>query len=56
MKCKCCNSELNDVELNYRDPLTDQYLDTCKDCLEEQGSSLVQDEDIDDLQDIGIDL
>jgi hypothetical protein len=56
MKCKCCDVVLTETEIGYRDAFTGVPLDTCEDCLEAQGSSLVDDEVIDSLFDIGIDL
>lgn len=33
MRCIACNVELDDHEVTRKDPKTNQYLDTCGDCL-----------------------
>lgn len=33
MRCKCCNSMLSDYEATMRHGVTNEYLDTCTDCL-----------------------
>ena len=35
MRCSCCNKRLSDYETTLKHAETDQYLDTCLDCLSE---------------------
>ncbi len=35
MRCSCCNKALNDYESTLKSAQTNEYLDTCMDCLQD---------------------
>ena len=34
-RCQCCNKRLSDYELTLRHSMTNEFMDTCMDCLSE---------------------
>lgn len=35
MRCCCCNKNLSDKESTMKHPITGEYLDTCRKCLQD---------------------
>lgn len=35
MRCSCCNANLTDYEAVLRHPVTSEFLDTCRKCLQD---------------------
>jgi hypothetical protein len=41
-RCKACDVILNEHELKRKDPMTDEYLDLCHECLSESNQALYE--------------
>lgn len=39
-RCQCCNKRLSDYELTLRHAMTNEFMDTCMDCLSEIAESV----------------
>lgn len=55
MRCKMCDTVLNDYELTRKDPKTGEFLDSCSECLRVVREALQDFDDTTYRHDIGLD-
>lgn len=52
MRCQCCNKSLSDYESTARHAETNEFLDTCNQCLKDTGIPILGRKDLDQLEEV----
>jgi len=56
MRCKICDSVLNDYELTRKDPKSGEFLDTCSECVRVIRECLEDFDEVPYKHDVGVEV